>query len=73
MKKTKFTEQQIGIALLQVESGMRVAEVCRKLGISQQTFYRRPHSRSVAAKPAPSIIALATAMVRTVSSVNIEY
>ena len=40
MKKTKFTEQQVAFALRQVESGTRVAEVCRKLGISQQTFYR---------------------------------
>jgi len=40
MKKTKFTEQQIAFALRQAETGTRVAEVCRKLGISEQTFYR---------------------------------
>ena len=39
MKKTKFTEQQIAFALRQAETGIRVAEVCRKLGISDATFY----------------------------------
>ena len=39
MKKTKFTEQQITFALRQAETGTRVAEVCRKLGISDATFY----------------------------------
>ena len=40
MKKSKFTDQQIAFALKQAESGTPVEEVCRKLGISQQTFYR---------------------------------
>jgi putative transposase len=40
MKKTKFTEEQIAFALRQAESGTRVAEVCRKMGITEQTFYR---------------------------------
>lgn len=39
MKKTKFTEQQIVFALKQAETGVRVAEVCRKMGISEATFY----------------------------------
>ena len=39
MKKTKFTDQQIAFALRQAETGTRVAEVCRKLGISDATFY----------------------------------
>ena len=39
MKKTKFTEEQIAFALRQGETGTRVAEVCRKLGISDATFY----------------------------------
>jgi hypothetical protein len=34
MKKSKFTEQQIAFALRKAESGTRVAEVCRKLGIN---------------------------------------
>lgn len=40
MKKSKFTEEQIAFALRQAETGTRVAEVSRKLGISEQTFFR---------------------------------
>jgi putative transposase len=40
MKKTAFTEEQIAYALRQAETGTPVAEICRKLGISEQTFYR---------------------------------
>ena len=40
MKKSRYTEQQISVALKQVELGSSVAEVCRKYGISEQTFYR---------------------------------
>ena len=40
MKTSKFTEEQIAFALRQAETGTRVPEVCRKMGISQQTFYR---------------------------------
>ena len=40
MKKSQFTEQQIAFALQQAEQGTAVAEVVRKLGVSEQTFYR---------------------------------
>ena len=39
MKKTKFTEEQITLALHHAEQ-TSVEEVSRKLGISQATFYR---------------------------------
>jgi len=39
MKKTRFTEQQIAFALKQAETGTSVAEVVRKLGVSEATFY----------------------------------
>jgi putative transposase len=39
MKKTRFTEEQIAFALRQAETGTSVAEVCRKIGISEATFY----------------------------------
>ena len=39
MKKSKFTEEQIAFALKQAESGTTVEEICRKMGISQATFY----------------------------------
>ena len=40
MGKKNFTEEQIAFALRQAESGTSVAEIIRKLGISEQTFYR---------------------------------
>ena len=40
MKRSRFTEQQIAFSLRQVEEGTSVGEVCRKMGISEQTFYR---------------------------------
>ena len=39
MKKSKFTEQQIVFALKQAETGVPVAEVCRRMGISEATFF----------------------------------
>lgn len=39
MKKSKFTEEQIAFALRQVEGGTAVSETCRKMGISEATFY----------------------------------
>lgn len=40
MKRSKFTDQQIAFALHQAEAGTSVGDVCRKMGISEQTFYR---------------------------------
>jgi len=40
MKKSKFAEEQIAFALRQAESGTRVADVCRKMGIAERTFFR---------------------------------
>lgn len=40
MRKTAFTEALVAYALRQAELGTSVAEICRKLGISEQTFYR---------------------------------
>jgi putative transposase len=40
MKKSKFTGEQIAFALRQAEVGTAVAEVCRKMGIAEATFYR---------------------------------
>jgi putative transposase len=39
VKKSKFTEEQIAFALKQAELGTRVEDVCRKMGISEATFY----------------------------------
>ena len=40
MKKSKFTTEQIVFALRQAEAGLGVEEICRKLGITQATFFR---------------------------------
>jgi len=40
MNKSRFTEEQIVHALRQAESGMPAVEVCRKLGVTEQTCYR---------------------------------
>ena len=39
MKRSRYTEEQIAFALKQAELGTAVAEVCRKMGVSEATFY----------------------------------
>ena len=39
MKKSKYTEEQIAYALRQAETGTKVSEVCRKIGVAEATFY----------------------------------
>ena len=39
MRKSKFKESQIAFDLRQAEEGMPVAEVCRKAGIGEATYY----------------------------------
>jgi len=40
MRKSRYTEEQIAFSLRQAEQGTPVVEVIRKMGISEQTFYR---------------------------------
>jgi putative transposase len=40
MKRKRHTEEQIIKILKEAESGLRTAELVRKHGISEQTFYR---------------------------------
>lgn len=39
MKTSRFSEQQIAFILKQGDEGVAVAEVCRKAGISEATYY----------------------------------
>ena len=40
MRASRFSNEQIVQALRQAESGTAVVEICRKLGITETTFYR---------------------------------
>jgi len=40
MKSSRYTAEQVAFAMRQAESGTPVPEVCRKMEISEQTFYR---------------------------------
>jgi putative transposase len=40
MRTSRFSEEQIAMALRQGEAGTPVEEICRKLGVSQATFFR---------------------------------
>lgn len=39
MKRTRYTEEQIIYALRQAEAGVTPSEICRTMGVSEQTFY----------------------------------
>ena len=39
MKKSRFSEQQIAFILKQGDEGVTVAEICRKAGVSEATYY----------------------------------
>ncbi len=39
-KVKRYNKEQIIYALRQVEGGRRIAEVCRELGVSEQTYHR---------------------------------
>jgi putative transposase len=39
VKKSRYSDEQIAYALRQSESGTTVPEICRKLGVSEPTFY----------------------------------
>ena len=40
MKRKRYSDEQIAFALRQAEGGTTVEEICRKLGVSEPTFYR---------------------------------
>jgi len=40
MKRQRYRDEQIAFALRQAEAGTAVEEICRKMGVSEPTFYR---------------------------------
>ena len=40
MKSSRYTPEQVAFAMRQADSGTPVHEVCRKMEVSEQTFYR---------------------------------
>ena len=40
MKRKRCTDEQVAFALRQAEAGTPVEEVCRKMGVSEPSFYR---------------------------------
>jgi len=40
MKSSRYSPEQVAFAMRQAESGTPVPEICRKMGIVEQTFYR---------------------------------
>ena len=40
IRRSRYSPEQVAFGLRQAEEGTPIAEVCRKIGISEQTFYR---------------------------------
>ena len=64
MKKKRFTEEQIANALAQESTGQTIAEICRKFGVSEQTFYRWKKKFGAMAVAELRVFALATVELR---------
>jgi hypothetical protein len=53
MRKSRYSEEQIIRVLRQVESGQKIRDLCRELGISEQTYNRADGSSQPRTVPRP--------------------
>lgn len=44
MNSSRYAPEQVAFGLAQAEEGTPVSEVCRRMGVSEQTLYRRSPS-----------------------------
>ena len=51
MRPSKFTDEQVRAALHEVRDGTSAVAVCRRLGITETTFYRWRAKHDAAASP----------------------
>ena len=59
MKRSRFTNQQVALALQPAEPGTPVAEVTRKMGIREESFYTNFHYLKVCFGSRPITVVLA--------------
>jgi hypothetical protein len=51
VRKSRYTDEQVAFALKQAELGTPVAEVCRKMAVSEATFFAGSRSSAAWARP----------------------
>lgn len=54
MKRSQFSEKQITVILKEREAGLKVADPCRKHGVSNATFYKLLLAFGSGANPGPN-------------------
>ena len=55
MRKSRFSDEQIIAMIREHESGVKTADICRKYGLSDATFYKLKAKFGVSGASAPPI------------------